>query len=139
MRLFAFIVGCFFIVITGSCLNKRSETNSEKKSNAEGDSIILLFDKHLHEFGVINGDDEIACRFGFSNKGNASLIIQDVIIGCGCTDVKYPKEPIKPSDSGAIEIVFNPRGRVGHQRQVVKVISNGSVNPQELIIRAEIK
>jgi len=139
MRLFTIILGCFIIGITGSCLQKSNDSNNENKIKSEGDYAVIFFDKHLHEFGVVQGDAEIACRFGFSNKGTDPLIIQDVVVGCGCTDVKYPNEPIKPGDDGAIEIVFNTRGRNGHQRQVVKVISNGSVNPQELIIRAEIK
>jgi hypothetical protein len=119
---------------------KNAGNNSnEQRLQSSGDSTVLYFEKKLHDFGLVGSDEEIACRFGFSNTGDAPLIIQDVVAGCGCTDVKYPTEPVRPGDSGAIEVTFNTRGKNGHQRQVVKVISNGSVKPTELIIRAQIK
>jgi hypothetical protein len=139
MKLFVFISSIFIFALNGSCVkNAGSNTNVQRLQNS-GDSTVIYFEKKLHDFGLVGSDEEIACRFGFSNTGDAPLIIQDVVAGCGCTDVKYPTEPVRPGVFGAIEVTFNTRGKNGHQRQVVKVISNGSVMPTELIIRAQIK
>lgn len=90
-----------------------------------GEGAILKFDTLQHDFGVIPGGEEVACRFGFTNTGSAPLLISDVKAGCGCTNVMYPKQPVQPGDRGAVEVTFNTRGRNGNQRKNVVVISNG--------------
>lgn len=136
MKIFIY-TGIIFVLLS-SCFggkNQSANTNQE----ATNDTTQILFEKDLHDFGKVKAGEEIACRFGFINNGQQPLVIQDIIAGCGCTNVTYPTKPVLPGQKDAVEVVFDTRGRKGHQRQVVRVISNGSLLPKELIIRAEVE
>lgn len=139
MRLSVIIFTSITLWLAVSCMDSAKRTSGLKSSGAETDTTLLVFDKELHNFGKVQAGEEIACRFGFTNMGEKSLVIDDVVAGCGCTNVKYPHKPVSPGEKGAVEIVFNTSGRNGHQRQVVRVISNGSRYPVELVIRAEVE
>ena len=39
------------------------------------------------------------------------LVIHQAIATCGCTVPIYPKEPIKPGESGEIKVTYNGKGR----------------------------
>lgn len=135
MRILISFLTVAFIVC--SCSGRNSNSSDLKVENI--DTTLVVFDNDFHDFGKVSAREEIACRFGFINKGDHSLIIQDVVAGCGCTNVKYPQKPLAPGEKDAVEVTFNTSGRNGHQRQVVRVISNGTIYPKELIIRAEVE
>lgn len=133
-----FIYTGIILVLLSSCFggkNQSANINQEATTNTTQ----ILFEKDLHDFGKVKAGEEIACRFGFINNGQHPLVIQDIIAGCGCTNVTYPTKPVLPGHKDAVEVVFDTRGRKGHQRQVVRVISNGNSLPKELIIRAEVE
>lgn len=128
------------MIIASSCAGGGvSRSAGSMNVETQTDTTLLVFDKELHNFGKVSAGEEIACRFGFTNQGNSPLVIQDVVAGCGCTNVKYPNQPIQPGEKGAIEVTFDTRGRNGHQRQALRVVSNGTPYPKELIIRAEVE
>ncbi len=128
------------ILVILSCNSRGSQDKSSLGTLSElSDSTRLVFNKTMHDFGDIKEGEEIGCSFGFSNAGENPLLIQEVIAGCGCTNVKFPKHPIPPGQTGVIEIVFDTRGRKGLQRKTIRVISNGGQYPSELVIRANVE
>lgn len=72
----------------------------------------IRFDTLTHDFGTFSEKDGVVkCTFRFTNVGNAPLIIHQAIASCGCTVPTYTKEPIKPSESGEIEVTYNGKGK----------------------------
>ncbi len=116
---------------------ERGAVNTELGDLGEG--AILKFDTLHHAFGELKSGEEVACRFGFTNTGTAPLLIRDVKAGCGCTNVQYPQKPVKPGESGSVEITFNTRGKNGHQHQNAVVLSNAEEPSIVLSITAQVQ
>ncbi|ASB50870.1 DUF1573 domain-containing protein [Alkalitalea saponilacus] len=124
--------------VIGCQLLSTGDDNSENSAQIV-EKTILVPDKTEHDFGDLTSGEEVAAIFGFTNNGNAPLIIEDIKAGCGCTNLKYPRHPIPPGERGSIEVTFDTRGRHGNQRQAVRVYSNGSEESILLVIRANVR
>lgn len=61
----------------------------------------ITFEKTSHNFGAFSeSNPKVTCTFKFKNTGDGPLVIHQAIASCGCTVPQYPKEPIKPGESG---------------------------------------
>ncbi len=96
------------------------------------------FDETKHDFGDISQGDVVEHQFKFTNTGKEPLIISRIVTTCGCTAPTWPKEPIKPGESGKIKIVFNSTGKIGRQNKVVTILSNSVNQKEQLFIVANI-
>jgi hypothetical protein len=133
-------------LIMGAC-GQRSASSDESRESASlegeygdlGEGAILKFDTLHHAFGELKSGEEVACRFAFTNTGTAPLLIRDVKAGCGCTNVQFPQKPLKPGESGSVELTFNTSGKRGHQQQNVVVLSNAQEPSILLSITAQVQ
>lgn len=57
------------------------------------------------------------------NIGEEDLVILDVKSGCHCTVVDWPKEPLKPGQSGSIKITYDAL-KEGQFYKIVSVNTN---------------
>lgn len=96
------------------------------------------FDKTKHDFGDIIQGDALEHYFKFTNVGKEPLVISRIVTTCGCTAPTWPKEPIKPGETGKIKIVFNSTGKIGRQNKVVTILSNSVNQKDQLFIVANI-
>ena len=68
----------------------------------------LEIDKMVHNFGDIMLDSgPVSCEFTITNKSGKPAVIYNVISSCGCTDVEWTKEPIKPGGTGKISVTYS--------------------------------
>ena len=68
---------------------------------------IAEFDKTVYDFGdVMLSDGPLSCTFNVKNISDKPMLIHSVVTSCGCTDVKWTKEPIMPGKSGSISAVY---------------------------------
>ncbi len=68
----------------------------------------LEIDKKVHNFGdILLESGPVSCDFTITNKGNKAVVIYNVISSCGCTDVEWTKEPLKPGDTGRISATYS--------------------------------
>lgn len=68
----------------------------------------LEIDKMVHNFGDIMLDSgPVSCEFTITNKSSKPAVIYNVISSCGCTDVEWTKEPIKPGCTGKISATYS--------------------------------
>ncbi|MDD4058188.1 MAG: DUF1573 domain-containing protein [Bacteroidales bacterium] len=68
---------------------------------------IIEFNKLVHDFGDITlNSGTHAYTFKFKNTGASPIIIQTVISSCGCTTPVWTRNPVKPGESGKIEVTF---------------------------------
>lgn len=68
----------------------------------------LEFDKVVHNFGnIVHKSGPVSCTFTLQNKGSKPAVIYNVVSTCGCTDVKWTKEPVRPGGKGQITATYS--------------------------------
>ena len=105
--------------------------SAEGMSNAKEPKI--EFKTVEHDFGKMIQGEQVSYTYKFKNTGNAPLIITAVEKTCGCTDIKFPKDPIKPGEEGGISITYDSKGHRGFQNK--RVIVKANTNPSETILK----
>ncbi len=100
------------------------ETAKERDAVIGLGSAIIDFDKREYDFGEVTEGDLVEGSFEIINKGKVDLIITSAKATCGCTVPDWPKEAIKPGESGEIKFTFNSRGRVGKQSKSITLQTN---------------
>ena len=99
----------------------------------------MTFDTTEHDFGTIKQGDKVTHDFKFTNTGESDLLISNAKGSCGCTVPEYPKEPIKPGESGNIKVSFNSTGKSGQTEKSVTIMVNTKEKHQILKIKANIE
>ena len=90
--------------------------------NGEAD---IQFEKTSHNFGTFNESEKMTCTFKFTNTGDKLLVIHQAVASCGCTVPQYPKQPVKPGESGEIVATYIGIGKFpGHFRKTITIRSN---------------
>lgn len=134
------VLSLFLAVLMLSCGSDDGKINTGLVNNpasAEGVSNIktptIEFAVYEHDFGKMIQGEQVSYTFKFKNTGNAPLIISAVEKTCGCTDTKYPREPIKPGEEGGISITYDSKGHKGFQNK--RIIVKANTNPSETILK----
>ena len=71
-------------------------------------SSVAQMDKTVHDFGdVLLSDGPLKCSFTLKNISDKPIVIYSVISSCGCTDVQWTKEPLRPSAEGTISATYS--------------------------------
>ncbi len=86
----------------------------------------LEIDKTTHNFGdIIHNSGPVSCSFTIKNVGSKPAVIYNVISTCGCTDVNWTKEPIRPGQSGTISVTYsNDEGAYPFDKTLTTYISD---------------
>ena len=112
---------------------------NQPKTDAQNGTPQISFDDVSHNFGTIAQGEKVSYTFKFRNIGDGALQITDVTTSCGCTASKYSTEPVKPGESGTVEVIFDSYGREGKQLKSANVWTNCGEKPVKLQIFAEVK
>lgn len=101
----------------------------------------IKFDTLRHNFGKFSKNNPIVkCSFKFKNTGTAPLVIHQAFASCGCTVPTFTKEPIKPGETGAIDVTYNGTDKFpGHFQKTVTVRSNAISEVTRLIIEGDME
>ena len=92
-----------------------------------------------YDFGTIQeteGKKPGAVRF--VNDGPDAVIINEIIPGCGCTAVEFPKNEILPGDTAVISFTYNPTGRPGVFKKSMKVYWGDPGNYDKILIKGTV-
>ena len=86
---------------------------------------IAEFDRTVHDFGdVMLSDGPLSCTFNVKNISQKPMLIHSVVTSCGCTDVKWTREPVMPGKSGSISAVYtNDEGPYPFDKSLTVYIS----------------
>ncbi len=129
LMVIGFLVGC----------SGGSDT-MQKTDKLPGGKPKLVFEKEMYNFGDIKEGDVIGKYIHFRNDGNSPLVLNKVIASCGCIGVKYPEKPVRPGETGKLEVIFDTNGFHGRQVKFLKIFSNDSSSTEkELMIYATVK
>jgi hypothetical protein len=113
------------------------KTDGKSSPQAQPSYAEITFDKLLHDFGNIKEGEIAKTIFTFTNTGENDLYIVDAVGSCGCTVPKYPKNiPIKPGETGEVQVNFDTNGRPDFQQKMVRVSANTPDGGQLLRIQA---
>lgn len=121
-------------------LNTTYITNPNTAYNAGEEKFpVMSFEDGVFDFGTISQGESLKHTFHFTNTGDTDLIITSVKGSCGCTVMKdWPKHPIKPGESGEINIEYLSEGKYGVQNKNVTITSNTSPATTVLRVRGEV-
>lgn len=86
--------------------NDASEQTEEKKPKAS----VTFLDGCTYDFGVYGRREPVTCDFVFRNDGELPFVIDDIETSCGCTQVSYPKHPVKVGDTDTIHVTYDGNG-----------------------------
>ena len=153
-----FILSVLIATCFGSCKKAATSLDNNEKSTTTTETSVtetpqvedtvdttkvsksteMTFEKVEHDFGKINQGDKVDYNFKFKNTGTADLIISSAKGSCGCTVPEYPKEAVKPGESGEIKVSFNSDGKSGEQSKTVSIFANTVKGTEILTIKASI-
>ena len=114
-----------------ACSNSSSDDEEVSTANVgvnKSSLPVLTFAQDKFDFGTITQGEVVSHFFKFKNTGKSNLIITDAHGSCGCTVPKWQKEPIKPGDSGVIEVTFDSFGKSGAQKKTEQKEKDEKIN-----------
>jgi len=121
-------------VLLGSFSTMAQNGNEEKEANRP----VISFEETTHNYGSIEYKGDGSCEFTFENTGKEPLLLTKVRSSCGCTVPEtWPKDPIKPGETGSIKVKYNTRIK-GNFTKSIRVYSNANNSPTRLIIKGKV-
>lgn len=141
------LLAVIFIIALASCNNGNNDkistdivhnANSAVEIGGKGKLPIITFEEKVHDFGEMIQGERVVYGYKFTNTGGSDLVITHVGTTCGCTVGKYPEYPIKPGESGEIEVSFDSHSKRGYQNKKVTILANTEPNTTELRVKAKV-
>ena len=99
----------------------------------------LVCDAPTFNFGTTSNETSISHTFLLRNEGTATAHVSRVAASCGCIVPDLGRKEIPPGEQTSLRTTFSLAGRQGHQRRVIRVLTDDDVNPSlELWIEGDI-
>lgn len=99
---------------------------------------VITFETTQYDFGEVVKGEVLTYSFKFKNTGKSNLIIYSSEATCGCTTSVPPKAPIRPGESGEIQVTFNSKSQEGKVTKRILVGANTYPAETILIITANV-
>jgi hypothetical protein len=129
MRTTSILIPLIFL-ITISC--------SEKSGNKAGRKAAKIdFKETIHDFGELEFGGDGSFDFKFTNTGKSPLILDNVRSTCGCTVPEWTREPVNPSGTGSIRVIYDTH-RVGAFSKTLIIYSNAANSPIRIFIKGRV-
>ncbi|MBP1644609.1 MAG: hypothetical protein H6Q16_184 [Bacteroidetes bacterium] len=120
---------CFLVVISINANAQKNRVNTQPK---------ITFETTSHNYGVIFAGDDGEVDFNFKNEGKSPLIISNVVSSCGCTIVKWSKDPVMPNQTGTIKVAYNTNIIGDIKRSITVSTNDQSQNRIVLILTGKV-
>jgi hypothetical protein len=114
-------------------------TNSQTATGESIPTADITFEKDTFDFGTVIEGEKVVHAFTFTNTGKYDLIISKAVGSCGCTVPEWPKEPIRPGKTGAIDVVFDSDRRVGKAMKDVTIYANTEPATRKVVLSGFVK
>lgn len=102
------------------------------------DAAIATFDKTVFDMGNLPQGIPASANFTLTNDGKEPLIISSAKASCGCTNLKYEREPVLPGRSTQISVTYNAASP-GNFVKTITVNTNASDKPVVLSIKGTVE
>lgn len=125
------------LTIKGSVVDKAEMAKSYTPAQL-AKSPKLMLDREAHDFGKMEAGQQPVAKFTVKNTGKSDLVINSITSNCYCVTLKSEPKPIKPGQSGVLELQYAQR-QVGQMSDVVTLMSNDITGPDaKLTLKANI-
>ena len=114
-------------VITGS-----------RASKSSGQATRISVNHTNLDFGTFPKEERQERSFVLTNTGRGLLVIQDITTSCGCTQVEYSKEPVRPGGTLEVKVIYEAE-KAEHFSKTVTVYCNTEDSPLRLTIKGDAK
>ncbi len=98
----------------------------------------IEIDSAKWDFGDIKEGEKVEHTYKITNTGEVDLVIADVKVSCGCTLAEFTKEPVPPSETGVVSVIFDSTDKEGHTEKNLHVYTNTEHTPTTLGFMADI-
>lgn len=114
--------GLFFII---AALMVSSPLLFAQGGETRPEEEVVKFEEKVHDFGdLLLTDKSVSCKFKFKNISKKPVVVHNVVSSCGCTVPHWTREPVKPGDTGTIEVTFkNDQGAYPFSKSITAYIS----------------
>lgn len=87
---------------------------------------VIEIDRTVHNFGdILIENGPVSCSFTLTNISEKPIVIYNVVTTCGCTDVKWTKEPIRPGGKGKVSVTYsNDEGAYPFDKTITMYVSD---------------
>ncbi len=102
------------------------DTRQQTELALQDSTAVQVIDS-VFNFGTIAEGEKVAFNFRFKNTGAKPLVVTNASASCGCTVPEKPEKPVLPGETSYIKVVFDSKGKPGHQEKAVFV--NANVKP----------
>ncbi len=124
--------------------NKRSDSIGRAAQRAErrrtADSTVrgavLELNEVRHDFGdVPRKGGDLTCEIGFTNTGDAPLVVTRLITSNSCLKASCSRRPVAPGGKGVIRIVYQPlKSEAGAFNRIVQICSNAAAGTSTITV-----
>lgn len=103
---------------------KNIKVAKERDKGIKKGAAVAEFDKTEHDFGTVAEGTVVETSFMIKNTGKVDLVVTNATATCGCTVPSWPKEPIKPGESGEVKVRFDSAGKPNRQSKTITLFTN---------------
>lgn len=89
------------------------------------------------KLGEVKANTAVPLAFEFTNSSDQPITVMQAKGSCGCTSVKYPKEPIAPGAKATISASFRS-GKAGKFKKNIRILTNQSSEYTYLYFTGEV-
>lgn len=132
MKKYPFILFCW-IILTSGAFGQRFPVHRDTVNVGH-----MQFDHSYHSFGDVVQGQRVSHTYVFKNTGKVPLVINNVLVTCGCTAPEWPKQPIPQGQTGHIRIFFNSAGKQGVQNKNITILANTKSGRETLVFHANV-
>jgi len=135
----SFLTGCKDSTKITAKINKENLVNAKSRDlEIKKGAASISFDKKEYNFGTVNEGDIVETSYLVTNSGKTDLVITNAKASCGCTVPVWPKDPIKPGDTGEIKVKFNTSGKPNRQQKTITLTTNTESGREVLILKGSV-
>tara|TARA_B110001450_G_scaffold80323_1_gene76134 strand:+ start:9746 stop:10138 length:393 start_codon:yes stop_codon:yes gene_type:complete len=99
---------------------------------------IISFDKKEYDFGTVNEGTIVETSYLVTNSGKTDLVITNAKASCGCTVPVWPREAIKPGETGEVKVKFNTSGKPNRQQKTITLTTNTESGREVLTLKGSV-
>lgn len=118
--------------------NKRINKFNDNKVAVDQPTTTMNFKNKIFDYGTIKEGEKAKHSYVFTNTGTEPLIISNAKGSCGCTVPSYSTDPVLPGETGAIDVVFDSKGKPGTNSKTVTLTANTEPVKTELTIKGKV-
>jgi hypothetical protein len=97
----------------------------------------LNLDRTTHDFGKMEAGQQPSARFTIRNTGKQELVLGQLTSTCNCVGYKSTPAPIKPGQSGTVDLIYSQR-QIGAMSDAVTISSNDLTGDAKLTLKATV-